>query len=221
VTHITPLSVESLALSWLDTGRWDAAPLDLVGREARVWLTEQDDKGFMTVRCITEHAAGDRSLWLAQQRIFWRQILDELDDAALPGTARNASAHTNASEKNAPSVSTQRTVSVDDCAGAFSVEFAQRMAESLDQAAQLFEILTQQGQLLGKSPKAGQLFLRNCERLQTIFDACPELRSLGAFWRELRQERGEKLNDLLELTAHLGAHFLVWRHKFTDGTSFA
>lgn len=221
VTHISPQSVESLALSWLDTGRWDAAPLDLVGREARVWLTEQDDKGFMTVRCLTEHAAEDRSLWLAQQRVFWRQILDELDDAALPGTARNANTLACASEKNAPSASAHSTVSTDGRAGAFSAEFAQRMAESLDQAAQLFEMLTQQGQLLGKSPKAGQLFLRNCERLQTVFDACPELRSLGAFWRELRQERGEKLNDLLELTAHLGAHFLVWRHKFTDGTSFA
>ena len=33
VTHISPRSVESLALSWLDAGRWDAAPLDLVGRE--------------------------------------------------------------------------------------------------------------------------------------------------------------------------------------------
>ena len=95
------------------------------------------------------------------------------------------------------------------------------MAASLEQAAQLFEMLTQQGQLLGKSPKAGQLFLRNCERLQTVFDACPELRSLGAFWRELRQERGDRLDDLLELTAQLGAHFVIWRHKFTDGTSFA
>ena len=220
VTHISPQSVESLALSWIDSGRWDAAPLDLVGREARVWLTEQDDKGFMTVRCLTEHAAGDRSLWLAQQRVFWRQILDELDDAALPGTARNANALAPAHLKKC-SASAHSTVSTDGRAGTFSAEFAQRMAESLDQAAQLFEMLTQQGQLLGKSPKAGQLFLRNCERLQTVFDACPELRSLGAFWRELRQERGEKLNDLLELTAHLGAHFLVWRHKFTDGTSFA
>ena len=221
VTHISPRSVGSLALSWLDAGRWDAAPLDLVEREARVWLTEQDDKGFMTVRCLTEHTAEDRSLWLAQQRIFWRQILDELDDAARPAAVEQQSADTRLSEENAPSASAHGTAHVDGPAAAFSAGFAQRMAASLEQAAQLFEMLTQQGQLLGKSPKAGQLFLRNCERLQTVFDACPELRSLGAFWRELRQERGDRLDDLLELTAQLGAHFIIWRHKFTDGTSFA
>ena len=221
VTHISPRSVESLALSWLDAGRWDAAPLDLVGREARVWLTEQDDKGFMTVRCLTEHAAEDRSLWLAQQRTFWRQILDELDGAARPAAAEQGSSDTRQPEENAPSSSAHGTAHADDSAGAFSAGFSHRMAASLEQAAQLFEMLTQQGQLLGKSPKAGQLFLRNCERLQTVFDACPELRSLGAFWRELRQERGDRLDDLLELTAQLGAHFVIWRHKFTDGTSFA
>lgn len=221
VTHISPRSVESLALSWIDAGRWDAAPLDRVGREARVWLTEQDDKGFMTVRCLTEHAAEDRSLWLAQQRIFWRQILDELDGAARSAAMEQQSAETSQPEENTPSASAHGTKNVDGSAGAFSAEFAQRMATSLEQAAQLFEMLTQQGQLLGKSPKAGQLFLRNCERLQTVFDACPELRSLGAFWRELRQERGDRLDDLLELTAQLGAHFVIWRHKFTDGTSFA
>lgn len=221
VTHISPRSVESLALSWLDSGQWDAAPLDLVGREARVWLTEQDDKGFMTVRCLTEHAAEDRSIWLAQQRVFWRQILDELGGAPRPATAEQKSPDASLPEENVPSASAQDMPHEDGSAGAFSAGFAQRMATSLEQAAQLFEMLTQQGQLLGKSPKAGQLFLRNCERLQGVFDACPELRSLGAFWRELRQERGDRLDDLLELTAQLGTHFVIWRHKFTNGTSFA
>ena len=95
------------------------------------------------------------------------------------------------------------------------------MFSTLDQAVQLFDILTQQGQLLGKTPRAGQLFLRNCERLQVVLDACPELRSLGAFWRELRQERGERLDDLLALTTHLAAQLVDWRNKYTNGTSFA
>ena len=82
-------------------------------------------------------------------------------------------------------------------------------------------MLTQQGLLLGKTPKAGQLFLRNCERLQAVLDACPELRSLGAFWRELRQERGDRLDDLLALTTLLGTHLADWRDKFKNGTSFA
>ena len=69
--------------------------------------------------------------------------------------------------------------------------------------------------------EAGQLFLRNCERLQAVLDACPELRSLGAFWRELRQERGDRLDDLLALTTLLGTHLADWRDKFKNGTSFA
>ena len=217
VTHISPKTVGTLALSWIDTGRWDAAPLDdaqpdSIGREARVWLTEQDDHGFITVRCLTKHAAEDRSLWLAQQRIFWRQILDNLGEANAPAGAL---------EETNPPASASLHTKADTQPGAYSAAFRQRMTTTLEQASQLFEMLTQQGQLLGKSPKAGQLFLRNCERLQTVLDACPELRSLGAFWRELRQERGERLDDLMELTARLGAHIGAWRAKYNNGTSFA
>ena len=214
VTHIRPQSVEALALAWLDKGRWNAAPLETVGREARVWQTELDGQDFMTVRCISNHAADDRSQWLAQQRIFWRQILDDLGSPATIKPAPGAGQINKAasSQDSCPSVAFGND---------FSPQFAQRMFGTLDQAVQLFDILTQQGHLLGKTPKAGQLFLRNCERLQAVLDACPELRSLGAFWRELRQERGERLDDLLALTTHLGAQLVDWRDKYANGTSFA
>ena len=218
VTHIRPHSVEALALAWLDTGRWDAAPLDTIGREARVWQTELDGHDFITVRCLSAHVAEDRSRWLAQQRIFWRQILDDLGSptsahsTAQPNTGSDQIRHAQPSQGSCPTAGHGND---------FSPQFAQRMFATLDQAVQLFDILTQQGQLLGKTPKAGQLFLRNCERLQAVLDACPELRSLGAFWRELRQERGEHLDDLLTLTTHLGAQLVDWRDKYANGTSFA
>lgn len=214
VTHISPQSVEALALAWLDTGRWDAAPLETVGREARVWQTELDGQDFMTVRCLSAHAADDRSQWLAQQRIFWRQILDDLGSPATVKPAPGAGQISKAaiSQGSCPSAAHGNT---------FSPSFSQRMFSTLNQAVQLFDILTQQGHLLGKTPKAGQLFLRNCERLQAVLDACPELHSLGAFWRELRQERGERLDDLLALTTHLGAQLVDWRDKYANGTSFA
>ena len=94
VTHIQPPTVATLALAWLDTGRWDTAPLELVGREARVWQTELDKDDFITVRCLSAHAAEDRSQWLAQQRDFWRQILDELDGAARPARIRRSTCGT-------------------------------------------------------------------------------------------------------------------------------
>lgn len=211
VTHIQPPTVATLALAWLDTGRWDTAPLELVGREARVWQTELDAQDFITVRCLSAHEAEDRSQWLAQQRIFWRQILDGLD-TSLPAGAGAAVGQAQPHRKTDPSGS---------AGNRFSPAFTQRMYSTLDQAVQLFDILTQQGQLLGKTPKAGQLFLRNCERLQSVLDACPELRSLGAFWRELRQERGERLDDLLALTTHLATQLIDWRNKYANGTSFA
>ena len=211
VTHIQPPTVAALALTWLDTGLWDAAPLETVGHEARVWQTELDAQDFITVRCLSAHEAEDRSLWLAQQRIFWRQILDDLN-ITLPAGAEAAAGQAQPLHRAAPTGGTGNQG---------SPAFAQRMFSTLDQAVQLFDILTQQGQMLGKTPKAGQLFLRNCERLQAVLDACPELRSLGAFWRELRQERGERLDDLLALTTHLAAQLVDWRNKYINGTSFA
>ena len=211
VTHIQPPTVAALALTWLDTGLWDAAPLETVGHEARVWQTELDAQDFITVRCLSAHEAEDRSLWLAQQRIFWRQILDDLN-TSLPAGAEAAAGQAHPLHKAAPTGGTGNQG---------SPAFAQRMFSTLDQAVQLFDILTQQGQMLGKTPKAGQLFLRNCERLQAVLDACPELRSLGAFWRELRQERGERLDDLLALTTHLATQLIDWRNKYANGTSFA
>ena len=218
MTHIRPQTVEALALGWLDTGRWDAAPLNTVGREARVWQTELDGQDFMTVRCLSAHAAEDRSQWLAQQRIVWRQILDDLSS---PNSAQST-ANFAASAGQSSTVQPQQAPLAAAAQGTvYSPQFTQRMFTTLDQTIQLFDILTQQGQLLGKTPKAGQLFLRNCERLQAVLDACPELRSLGAFWRELRQERGERLDDLLALTTHLGAQLVDWRNKYANGTPFA
>ena len=218
VAHIRPQSVEALALAWLDTGRWDAVPLDTIGHEARVWQTELDGQDFMTVRCLSPHAAEDRSQWLTQQRIFWRQILDNL---SCQGSAQST-AHSTASAEQSSTVQPQQApLAAAAQSPIYSPQFTQRMFTTLDQAVQLFDILTQQGQLLGKTPKAGQLFLRNCERLQAVLDACPELRSMGAFWRELRQERGERLDDLLELTTHLGTQLVDWRDKYANGTPFA
>ena len=222
VGHIRPQSVEALALAWLDTGRWDTAPLELAGREARVWQTELDKDDFITVRCLSAHAAEDRSQWLAQQRDFWRQILDNLACPSAAHSSTNAGPISPEPPCRAPNHADDHAADhAADGGNVVSLQFAQRMFATLDQAIQLLNILTQQGQMLGKTPKAGQLFLRNCERLQTVLDACPELRSLGAFWRELRQERGERLDDLLALTTHLGAQLVDWRDKYANGTSFA
>ena len=87
----------------------------------------------------------------------------------------------------------------------------------LDQKARLtleydkvLDMLAEQGRLTGKSSKAGQLFLLNCERLQNLLDACPPLASLGYFWRELRQERGGRMDELLRFVDLLAGHLRRW-----------
>ena len=113
-------------------------------------------------------------------RSFWRQILDDLNSRsskpAQAGRQIQPLPQAVAGVKRTP----MRQPDIwADAGRKFSPEFAQRLFNTLDQAAQLLYMLTQQGLLLGKTPKAGQLFLRNCERLQAVLDACPELRSLA------------------------------------------
>ncbi|MBO5490862.1 MAG: glycosyltransferase family 9 protein [Desulfovibrio sp.] len=204
VTRISPQRAGDLALARLVHGTWDAAPLAGIEQEARIWLTDQDDRGFALVRRLTALPPDDRSLWLAQQRFFWRQLLDDMTGMSSAATTDDAGP-------------TGRETLPED----YSDDFVRRVGDALAQAERFFGMLTEQGRLVGRSPLAGQLFLRNCERLQAVLEACPELRALGGFWRELRQERGGRMDDLLALTALLGRHIGLWRAFFKNGTQFA
>ena len=197
--RISPSSVGDLVVSRLGQGQWETARLAAIENEARVWITAQDAQGFALVRRLSLQPPDDRTLWLGQQRIFWRQLLD---DMAAPDQPI-------ASGQKDPKGFT---------ASAYSTDFVQRLTVALDQALALLAMLTEQCQLVGKSARAGQLLLRNCQRLQTVLDACTELRSLGGFWRELRQERGAHMDDFQELTVILHRHLAQWREFFTLGT---
>lgn len=84
------------------------------------------------------------------------------------------------------------------------------MAPVLDQAARLLDMLAEQGRLTGKSSKAGQLFCSIASACRIFWDACPPLASLGYFWRELRQERGGRMDELLRLVDLLAGHLRRW-----------
>lgn len=203
VRCISPRTVRELAMAKLRTGIWETAPIADIEDEARIWITEYDMRGFAQVRRLTALPPEDRSLWLTQQRIFWCQLLDDMAAFTSPGT------HTTQHVQAPP---------LESMVAAYSAAFTQRMGTSLSQAGQLFGTLLEQGRLIGKSSMAGQLFLRNCERVQNVLDACPELRSLGGFWRELRQERGGRMEELLALVALLERHLRRWHAIFANGT---
>mgnify|MGYP000002021964 FL=1 len=193
LTRINPRRAGDLILARLESGDWQAGLNPELCREARVWLTETDEFGFARVRSLSGHEREDRSLWLNRQRLFWRHILDDLESTTDGAAARPARAEA-------------RTPDAPPCSPAF----AARVAPVLDQAARLLDMLAEQGRLTGKSSKAGQLFLLNCERLQNLLDACPPLASLGYFWRELRQERGGRMDELLRLVDLLAGHLRRW-----------
>lgn len=192
LARISPRRAGDLILARLESGDWQAGLSPELCREARVWLTETDELGFARVRSLSGHEREDRSLWLNRQRLFWRHILDDLESTADGAHGRTARAE--ARTPDAP------------CSPAF----AARVAPVLDQAARLLDMLAEQGRLTGKSPRAGQLFLLNCERLQNLLDACPPLASLGYFWRELRQARGGRMDELLRFVGLLAGHLRRW-----------
>lgn len=194
--QISPQSAGDLALGYLAQGNWRAGLGPEIRREARVWLTETDAQGFARVRSLSGHEHEDRSLWLGQQRLFWRQILDSLE-----------SAQTRPGEPCGP---VRACVPAAPDALPYSTAFRQTVAPVLSQAAQLLDLLAEQGRLTGRSARAGQLFLLNCERLQTLLDACPPLSSLGHFWRVLRMERGGRMDELLTLVTRLSGHLRRW-----------
>lgn len=110
-----------------------------LGAEARVWHTELDGQDFMTVRCLSPHATEDRSQWLAQQRIFWRQILDDLGSQG----SVQPNAHSTASAEQSSTVQPQQApLAAAAQSPAYSPQFTQRIFTTLDQAVQLSEDTT-------------------------------------------------------------------------------
>lgn len=180
--------VARLALGYLNAGRWEAGLSPELCAALRVWRTGFDARGFAAVRCLSGHEREARSIWMAELRRFWRQLLDDL--GAGSGTADGARAPASP-DKPEPLRDT--------------LPDAPRAAAALARSATLLDALAATGALTGKSRRAGQLFLRNCERLQQSLDACAPLASLGAFWRELRQTRGG-MDELLPRLDILAVH---------------
>ena len=194
--QITPEAVLGPILSHLSGAGWEHGVGSDLRRQARIWLTGENDRGFAGIESVSGHEHEDRTLWLRQQRRFWRHILDDLDGRSSRALA-SPSPH------------------------GYSTAFLEEVRPVLSQAARLFGMLAEQGRIIKKSPLAGQLFLRNCERAQTLLDGCPQLRSLGYFWRSLRMELGGRMEDLLRLVDTLAAHLNRLTDELTSGTNIA
>ncbi|MDD4702358.1 MAG: glycosyltransferase family 9 protein, partial [Desulfovibrio sp.] len=205
-------SVGDLVLAWLDSGSWGTAfkKSSHIRSEARVWLTQKDSHGFAALRCLSGHESEDRSLWLNSQRLFWRHILDCLSRPKPDTATANNGGSAEADDGQGTFLCSPAEAGK---IPAFSPAFAAKMCDCLTQSVNLLHLLEEQGLLVGRSATAGQLFLRNCERLQNLLDANAAFTALGGFWRELRQQRGGHMDDLIDLIRQLKNSLILWKQS--------
>lgn len=171
---IKPEPVAQIILNYLQQESWPRAITEVSDLQARVYETAFDEAGLACVHPLSARKS-DRLLWIAKQRTFWCQVLDE-----------------KAKKQNA---------TADQEPALLSEDFRQKIKNSLSQVCQLLQTLSEQSLLLGKTKEAGQLFLRNCHRLETILTSQGPLSSFGFYWKELRSDHG---GDLLSLKREIG-----------------
>lgn len=190
---IPPQQVGDLVCHYLATGQWVNArfslPTPLTGEGARVWLTTTDAYGFAHLQCVSGHGGEDRSLWLAMQRHFYRQIIDGMDGAEVQG------------------------ICLPRVQGELSAPFRESVHTALRQAEDLLHLLREQGlmvqQVAGPLPK--QRFLASCNRVRTLFEQSVPLCALGYVWTVVLQERGEDLGAILHMARILQQSLGQWR----------
>lgn len=202
---ISPHRVWELVRHYLTTGQWvaEAAPpigtagAPLTDASARVWLTGTDGYGFAHLHCVSGHGGEDRSVWLAQQRQYYRQIIDGMD-----GNDRAAD-HSSAAPYRQ---------------GELSAPFRQTVHTALRQGEELLHLLLEQGIMLqkisGDLPK--QRFLASCNRVRSLFEHCIPLCALGHVWTVILQERGGDIQSILRMALVLQQTLSHWRKSLEN-----
>lgn len=184
--RISARTVLRLALGWLNSGRWESNVDDSLRQEARIWLTTRDaDTGFADLVCLSGHEYEDRSLWLRLQRRFWQQLLDDMDDAPVPPAPAWSAEFFSAARASATT---------------------RELLPLLRETQHFLAAMPDQCRLAAVHPRMGQLLLRACDHIQRLLEGRDELASLGYFWHEARQARGDDLNALAGLAETLSRH---------------
>lgn len=182
-----------LGLPLLASGQWSEGITTSACREARIWQTATDSRGFITTTCLSDHKADDRTLWLCQQRVYWRRILDDLTSGATEPTPLTH-------------------VPLSMACPNYSSQFAARVGKSLSQCAHLLQTLLQECAPLPESfdPTGHPLCMTILQRMQS----CPELASMAFFWHQLCQHYQGRGPRFLQAVRLLHAHILRWARSF-------
>jgi ADP-heptose:LPS heptosyltransferase len=139
------------AAGFLETGRWQGPAF----HKTRAWITRRDEHGQMTLTSPTGHDNSDRAKWLACQRHFFRQFLDNL-----PLTPPDS-----------PAPDGPQAAPLKETLGQ-----AQLILSLLLEQGKLLQSLPRD--------KAKNKFLATWQRLQSLFAANPGLAALAFLWTE-------------------------------------
>lgn len=191
--HISASTVGDLVLAKLTSGQWSEGITITACREARIWQTTTDSRGFVTTTCLSDHKADDRTLWLYQQRVYWRRILDDLT-----------------SEASEPTPLTNVPLSM-ACPN-YSSQFAARVGKALSHCAHLLQSLLQECAGLREStdPTGHPLCMTILQHMQSF----PELASMAFFWHQLCQHYQGSGPRFLRAVRMLHDHILRWARSF-------
>jgi hypothetical protein len=171
---VLPETVSGLARHFLRTGSWRNAP-SYAG--VRAWESAADDDGLMNLVSLSGHDGEDRTLWLREQRWFYRHFLDR--DPGLPFAPEPP--------RTPP---------------ALSPEAAEALGQELETAVSLLDAIMQQGRLLMRRPlpQIKERFLASCSRLDNLLRESPRLAALSLLWLD-DASRGGDLALVLRLAA--------------------
>lgn len=185
--------VDGLVLAKLTSGQWSEGITTSACREARIWQTATDSRGFITTTCLSDHKADDRTLWLCQQRVYWRRILDDLTSGATEPTPLT-------------------NVPLSMACPNYSSQFAARVGKALSHCAHLLQTLLQECAPLPESfdPTGHPLCMTILQHMQS----CPELASMAFFWHQLCQHYQGRGPRFLQAVRLLHAHILRWAKSF-------
>ncbi len=167
---VAPATLAGLALGYLRRGEW-ALP-EGEAYKGRVWVSETDETGFMSLRSLSGHGGEDRTQWLLLQRRLLRGFLDRdrgrpfVSASVLPGEGVSLSP-------------------------ALRGELVDRLAR----ASALAELLLQQGKtlLIRPLPIMRQKFLATWQKVHASLSQSPCLGALSVLWLEETQAEGQDL----------------------------
>ena len=175
---IRPDFMAELVLSRLRQGQW-RMPAHGGESAARVWLSEYDSQGFMSLRSLSGHERETRTLWFLVQRHYIRQFLDR------------------EREKNFIPLALPEPVRLPSEAG-------KSLVAGISAAADLVSLMLQQGRVLTMRPLPimRERFLSTWQKVHACLKTSPYLGALSLIWMQETQAEGQDLPVVLAVSEH-------------------